>query len=376
MSAVVGGTVPECSVLNASGDLQKYLFTLQGQRIANYGSGPDALAHGIRYFFLNPKDVFARYGSMSPDLATWIRDHGTLVLDFPSHTYWRVQLWHVKTPRFDPTADIQPVVGGLFVNTKGSACGGYRIVNAGDRTFFDGYQELGGKTVLGRPLTDTWWRGAVEYQLFDTLELQDGGPGPASPAPVIAVLAQDRPDLLIEADLPLPDRSADPSVSAARALVTDPLIAGVYLGTDPARADDETWAAALERWGAPLAPAATMADGIVRQPFESVIIEHGSGGDGARLAPIGHLGLEAGLADRSARVPLPVPNIDLPAPVHRPSDAHPFLVALAVALGIWLLLAVGMFFLGRRRPHTSSAAGTGSPPEARPSMLQTLVRRA
>jgi O-antigen/teichoic acid export membrane protein len=375
MSAVVDRTVPRCSVINASGDLQKYLFTLRGQRIASYGSGPDALSHGIRYFFLNPKDVFARYGSMSPDLATWIRDHGTLVRDFPSHTYWHVQLWHVKTSRFDPAADIQPVVGGFFVNTKGSSCGGYRVVNAGDRTFFDGYQELGGKPVLGRPLSSAWWRGAVEYQLFDTLELQDGGPGSARPAPLVTALANDRPDLLLGAGLPLPDRSADPSVSTTRALVTDPWIAEIYLGTDPARADDETWAAALRRWGAPLAPASIMADGEVRQPFESVIIERRLGGGSARLAPIGHLAVEAGFVDRSARVPLAVPNIDLPPALHRPSRAAPFLVALAVALGVWLLLSAGMNVLGRRGPLSSAAAGPKSPPDARPSMLRTLVRR-
>ena len=74
-SYVRSNTAP-CDVLNGSGDAQKYAYSLGPNRITNYASGPRALAYGIRYFFLNPKDAVARYGVMTPDLEAWIRMNG------------------------------------------------------------------------------------------------------------------------------------------------------------------------------------------------------------------------------------------------------------------------------------------------------------
>lgn len=374
MVGAVERDVPECAVMNVSGDLQKYLLTLGDQTVTNFGSGPQALSRGVRYFFLNTKDVFARYGRMSPDLAEWIRANGRLIRDFESHTYWRVQLWQVHASRFDPFADVQPVVGGFFVNTNGSACGGYRVVNRDDRTFFDAYQRLGGKPRIGRPVSSPWVVGETTHQAFDTLVLSDAGRGPTIAVPIVERLAATSPGVLAAATLPIPTWSAKEGMAAARELVVDPSIARAYLGVHPEVAGPATWNRAIERWGAPLGPARTMADGLVRQPFQNVVFEQRSERP-ARLSPnLSRAVLSTALVPESARRPQPVPGIGLPSERPLPSDALPFVRALAVALGGWLALAVGAATFGRggllrlrrlRRPPPRPNAGrTGAP--ARP----------
>jgi O-antigen/teichoic acid export membrane protein len=341
MVAWVGRSVDPCATLNASGDLQKYVFTLEGHRITNFGSGPLALSRGVRYFFLNKKDVFARYGRMTPDFAAWIRRNGTRVAAFPSHTHWGVGLWRVDASPFSPVADLQPIQQGLFVNVRGSACGGYPVVNGTDGLFFDSYQRLGGKPVLGRPLSVSWVDGGMASQAFDTVLLAaplDIAPKIApSPIKLVPLLARDHPSALAAHNLPVPDSLHTPG--DPQDLLSDPVILRAYLHVaHPETARPREWASARQRWGDPLGPPEVMADGAVRQPFERVIFERGIERS-ARLAPLGRAAVTAGVVPDHARRFQPVPNLEVPAFVRRPSHVWPFVRLFGSGLALWVVLS-------------------------------------
>jgi O-antigen/teichoic acid export membrane protein len=366
----VKGNVDPCATLNASGDLQKYVFTLAGHRITNFGSGPLALSRGVRYFFLNNKDVFARYGRMTPDFAAWIRRNGTRVAAFPSHTHWGTTLWRVDASPFSPVADLQPIEQGLFVNVRDSACGGYPVVNGTDGLFFDSYQRLGGKPKLGRPLSVSWEGGRVASQAFDTVILAaplDIVPRTAPrPSKLVLILARDHPSALMAHDLPVPESVQAPS--DPQALLSDPVILRAYLHTpNPEAARRPAWASARQRWGDPLGPPEVMADGWVRQPFERAVFERGSKGP-ARLAPLGRAAVTAGLVPDDSRRLSPVPNLEVPATVGRPSQVGPFVKLFASGLGLWMVLVGLSAAIARSRRGVSQAvpASQGSSPVRHP----------
>lgn len=347
--------VDACSALNASGDLQKYVFALEGYRITNFGSGPLALSRGVRYFFLNNKDVFARYGRMTPHFAAWIRRNGTRVAAFPSHTHWGVGLWRVDASYFSPLADLQPIKGGLFVNVQGSACGGYRVVNGRDGWFFDSYQRLGGKPVLGRPLSDSWVERGVARQAFDTVVLAaplDGAPNiMPRPLRLVPILGRRHPSSLDAHDLPVRDSLRTPDDPSA--LLSDRRIVRAYLdAADPERAGRRVWAFAKHRWGDPVGPPEVMADGWVRQPFERAVFERRARGP-ARLAPLGRAAVTAGLVPDQARRRSPVPNLEVPALVRRPSRVGPFVILFGSGIALWAILFARSMVLAGRRSRTA-----------------------
>ena len=87
-----------CRLVNATGDVYHWAAVLPQNRLAAFPSGPDALAAGVRVFLLSPKDAEFRYGSMSPELARWIRANGQEVFSQPSHTYREISVWVIGTP--------------------------------------------------------------------------------------------------------------------------------------------------------------------------------------------------------------------------------------------------------------------------------------
>ena len=105
-SQFIAAKLPACAAVNACGDAQKYSYMLGGRSLPSFYVGPAALADGVHYFLLAPNDATEREGNMSPALATWIRDNGQRLADFPSPVYRTVQLWHVPASPYDPVADI------------------------------------------------------------------------------------------------------------------------------------------------------------------------------------------------------------------------------------------------------------------------------
>ena len=149
---------------------------------------PDAaLADGVHYFILSPNDATERAGNMSPALASWITGHGRRLADFPSQVYKTVQLWYVPASSYDPVADVVDIPGGGYVNTVGSHCGGYTVTNGPHGSFYSAYQALGGKGLLGDPLSRVTAAGRGGYeQLVAGVVLAagraarpSGRPGPA-----------------------------------------------------------------------------------------------------------------------------------------------------------------------------------------------------
>ena len=111
---------------------------------------------------------------MSPALASWIRDHGRRLVAFPSQIYKTVQLWYVPASPYDPVADLVDISGGAYVNTVGSHCGGYTVTDGSLGSFYSAYQALGGKSVVGDPVSQVTGSGSGSHeQLFDGVVLAD-----------------------------------------------------------------------------------------------------------------------------------------------------------------------------------------------------------
>src|ERR1019366_8956959 len=144
-------------------------------------------------------------GNMSPALASWIQSHGRRLAIFPSSVYRTVQLWYVPASPYDPIADVVDISGGAYVNTVGSRCGGYTVANGSRGSFYSGYQAVGGKSMVGDPLSRVTGSGHGGHeQLFDGIVLANqSATGPAvRGVPIVAMLAKGSPAAYREAGLP------------------------------------------------------------------------------------------------------------------------------------------------------------------------------
>lgn len=368
MSGFVQSHYPPCAAFNTSGDVQKYAYSLQERTVTRFGSGPGALAHGVHYFFLNPKDAISAYGRMSPDLAAWIRSHGRQVVTFASNTYLGAQLWEVKSDQYDQSADIEQIDSGVFVHTVGSRCGGFSVKNDQNGLFLREYQALGGKGAVGAPISRPWRQGDKTFQAFNAvvLETRPGAPG-RTPAvrstSAVATLARHYPATYERYQLP-PLTYADtprPAVNQVLARLDDVRIAPAYLGVAPAKATAADVARALDHFGAPLGPAVTMPDGAVRQAFAKVVFERPAAApDVVRLAATGRALDEAmHVVPASAAEPQPPPPLPIPTPEHRPSTVAPFLWSLAgLVLGYLVVIGMVTGVLRLRRAALRPPAGS------------------
>jgi hypothetical protein len=343
LAGTVGARLPACSAVNASGPDDRARLLAAGVNATEFTSGPAAQAAGVRYFALT--------GRARPALARWIRQHGGPVADLPSPSLSRVQLWHVDADALDPLADRVVVPGGAFSNVDGSACGGYRVLDDDLGSFYTAYLDLGGKAVLGRPLSSVWTSDGPALQAFDTMVLgavadATGKRPSARPVDLTLVLAKLNPRVMAAAGMPQPSAPPPITLAEVQTLMTEPAITRAYLGMDPATASQGDWRRAGERFGRPLGVAKVLPDGAVRQPFERVVIELPAAGGPARLAPLGQLAVRLGLVPEPARRLEPVPG--LPArPAPTVVDPGPFLWLLAGGLGLLALAGPARAVAGR-----------------------------
>ncbi|HSO51906.1 MAG TPA: hypothetical protein VL330_04000, partial [Actinomycetes bacterium] len=338
--ATVVADVPDCSAVNASGPDDRARLLAAGVTVTDFSNGPAAQAAGVRYFVLTGGTA---QGPLNPSLAGWIRQNGTRLAAHPSRSLSGVELWRVDADPLDPSADLLPLPDGVFSNTTGSACGGYRVVDSQSGSFHTAYRSVGGKAVLGRPLGSVWTSDGPALQAFDTMVLgavpTASGPPAVRPIELPPLLAKLDVEAVADADIPLP--SGDPPVTnrQARALLRDELIGRAYLGTDPATASAEAFRRARERFGRPLGLPQMMPDGALRQPFERVVLEVPADGGAVRPAALGRLAVRLGLVPRQAMRLEPVPG--LPArPAETQLDPAPLLRLVGGAL-VLLLLAAG-----------------------------------
>ncbi len=83
-----------------------------------------------------------RFGNSSPQLASWVRGHGTRLAAYPSATYRGLELWRVTPGPYNPVAGVERAPGGDFVVAEGSRCGGHRVVDGPDGAFATGWADI------------------------------------------------------------------------------------------------------------------------------------------------------------------------------------------------------------------------------------------
>jgi hypothetical protein len=338
--ATVGAEVPACSAVNASGPDDQARLLAAGVTVTDFSSGPAAHAAGVRYFVLTGGT--GQGGPMTPSLAAWVRQQGTRLAALPSRSLSGVELWRVDAAPLDPVADLIPLPDGVFSNTSGSACGGYRVVDSQAGSFHTAYRSVGGKAVLGRPLGSVWTSDGPALQAFDTMVLgavpTASGPPAVRPIELPPLLAKLNVEAVADADIPLPSATPPVTNRQVRGLLHDKLIGRAYLGTDPATASAEDFRRARERFGRPLGLPQMMPDGAIRQPFERAVLELPADGGPVRPAALGRLAVRLGLVPRQAMRLEPVPG--LPArPAETRLDPAPLLRLVGGALVLLLLAA-------------------------------------
>ena len=346
-AAFVRTELPECAVVNASGDREKYA-TASGRRFSEFASGPAALSHGVHYFFVSPKDVAARYTSMTPALADWVRGNGRLLRTFDGRTYRGLELWYVSG-RGVAVNDVQPVQGGVFVATRSSACGGVAVRDDRSGAFASAYVRLGGRQLLGPPVSRRFARGERTLQAFEGLVL-GAAPDPADPAarrqarpyPVVAVAAHRDRTVLDRAGLKTAVGATTTDRATLVARLTDLNFARFYLGERPLRASAARWRQARTRLGLPLGAPRTE-NGVVRQAFSNAVLERDAGSSAVRLASLASLYRATDFVPPSATRIRAVPDLD--TRVRRfndRSDVAPFLALVAAAIVLALGLCLGL----------------------------------
>ena len=353
----IADTLPACAAVNASGDPQKYSLLLGGRNFASFSVGAAALADGVHYFLLAPVDALENNADMSPALASWIRANGRPLAIFPSQVYKTVQLWYVSASAFDPVADLVDISGGAYVNTVGSHCGGFTVADGSLGSFYSGYQALGGKSMLGDPLSRV--TGSAEgghEQLFDGAVLVDRPEKglPVRALPIVALLAKDAPAAYKHAGLPPVLRYAP--VSGRRSWLINPAIARAYLGGGVNSA--ARYADAVLRYGEPLGPPSALPGGGIGQAFADIVLEVPGGGGRVRAATVTPDALRAGVLRipawaRIPQSPPPLPNA-FPLGPAQPTSIEPFVLTLGAAL--LLYGSVVALLLGRKRRTLRASA--------------------
>ena len=311
-SQFIAGELQPCDFVNGGGEVARYAYNLPSERTSDFSSGPRALSRGVHYFLLRPKDVWARYGNMTPDFAEWIQTNGVLVASFESETYWGSQIWHVATGPYDPVADIQPIDDGFFVNTVGSACGGYEIRGTRIGDMVQAYRSYGGKRVVGRPRSTHWNVEDGRLQLFDAAVFKSvrDADGRLSTAPIDLITELMRRSPGFSPFTICPSRTSTPRLAgtAARVRLTDDGIARAYLGVPLSVATSEDWTRARERWGDPISLPVRLANGTVRQAFDRVVWERRR--EKVDLTVIADAVIDSGMVPVSARRISPVPRLE------------------------------------------------------------------
>jgi hypothetical protein len=354
-SQFIATKLPACAAVNASGDSDKYSYMLGGRSLPSFYVGPAALADGVHYFLLAPNDATEREGDMSPALATWIRDHGQRLADFPSPVYRTVQLWHVPASPYDPVADIIDIADGVFINVIGSHCGGYSVTDGATGAFYSGYQALGGKGVVGAPLSQVTGSGGHE-QFFDGAVLAAAAGGrEVHPVPVVALLAQRFPGAYRRADLPTVTAASGATTSERRGWLSNGPIKRVYL--DGAADTAAAYAAAVQRYGVPLGPPTATAHAGVSQAFANVVLTVPARGASVRAAAVTPIALATGAlslpsAARAPQIPPTLPDTTSLGPPE-PTTVEPFALTLAAALTLYAGAVAIIAFRQRRQREAS-----------------------
>lgn len=87
--------VPPGETLNASGDRRKFNYFFPQRSIAHAATPQEAQLAQIHYFILAPRDIQARYGRGTPELAAWIVARGERLFAFEGESFGPIFLYRV-----------------------------------------------------------------------------------------------------------------------------------------------------------------------------------------------------------------------------------------------------------------------------------------
>lgn len=99
----VEGRLPPGEPLNASGDAIKFQYFFPDRPIASAATAKEAQAVGVHYFALAPKDVQARYGRTTPELAAWLVEQGQPLYSVAGDSFGDLFLYRVDYVGGPPT---------------------------------------------------------------------------------------------------------------------------------------------------------------------------------------------------------------------------------------------------------------------------------
>jgi len=108
LAAYVQEHLPLGEPLNASGDAIKFEYFFPHRPITDAATPSEAVAGRIHYFALAPKDVWARYGRTTPELATWITARGERLFAANGDSYGEIYLYRVDYPNNVPGSEQRP----------------------------------------------------------------------------------------------------------------------------------------------------------------------------------------------------------------------------------------------------------------------------
>ena len=263
------------------------------------------------------------------------------------------------------------IAGGGYFNTVGSHCGGYTVTNGPHGAFYAAYQALGGRGLLGDPLSRVTAAGRGSYeQLVVGLVLAAPAAGrsaagrsaagrsaagrSARALPIVAMLAKRAPAAYRRAGLPPARWHASAGVAERRGWLTNPSIRRAYLNGQ--RDSPRSYAAAVRRFGEPLGPPAALPGGRVGQAFADVVLEVPGSGGSARAAAVTPAALAARVltVPRRALAPQAPPALPDPFPPGpaQPTSVLPFVFHLGAALFIY-----GYLVVRRRRAAAGAVEG-------------------
>lgn len=97
LAAYISENIPAGQAVNASGDPIKFRYFLPRHPIGEAGTPEEAMQQGLRYFVLAPKDVQARYGFVTPELAQWLAQNGTVIFSSSGNSYGELLLYHLPS---------------------------------------------------------------------------------------------------------------------------------------------------------------------------------------------------------------------------------------------------------------------------------------
>jgi hypothetical protein len=117
--------LPVGEPLNASGDPIKFRYFLPGRTITAAATPEEAIDFGVHYFALAPKDVWAHYGRIKPELAAWIQSKGRLLFTATGDSYGEIHLYRVDYHRANVSVITAIPGGNLHWRSFAPAKGGF-----------------------------------------------------------------------------------------------------------------------------------------------------------------------------------------------------------------------------------------------------------